>query len=221
MFVGHYSSAFVAKAFAPRVPMWVLLLAAQLVDVFWVAFVLGGAEHARLDPALASNPLDLYDMPITHSLLGTGLWAGAAGLVVARTPMLGGTRRAGVAVALVVGSHWFLDLLVHRPDLTLWGTPPKLGLGLWEMPLLAYLLELAFVAGSAAFCAVRCESRPRAKRGLAIAVGVLVILQTAVTFGPIPNSVAALVLSVWVVFAAVAYAGLRTERWANQSTIPR
>ena len=31
--------------------------------------------------------------------------------------------------ALVVVSHWFVDLLVHIPDLTLYGTPPKLGFG--------------------------------------------------------------------------------------------
>src|SRR5438094_6123614 len=35
MFVGHYSSAFVAKAAAPHVPLWTLLLAAQLVDILW------------------------------------------------------------------------------------------------------------------------------------------------------------------------------------------
>jgi hypothetical protein len=62
MFAGHYRSAFAAKAVAPRVPLWALLLAAQFVDILWVSFVLSGLEHARLSPGLASNPLDLYDI---------------------------------------------------------------------------------------------------------------------------------------------------------------
>ncbi len=33
MFAGHYTSAFVAKAASPRTPLWILLLAAQFVDV--------------------------------------------------------------------------------------------------------------------------------------------------------------------------------------------
>jgi hypothetical protein len=41
-----------------------------------------------------------------------------------------------VAGAWVVGglvlSHWFLDWIVHRPDLPLWRGGPKVGLGLWN-----------------------------------------------------------------------------------------
>jgi len=40
----------------------------------WV-FALAGIAHMRIDPSLSSNPLDLYDMPYTHSLLGTLAWA--------------------------------------------------------------------------------------------------------------------------------------------------
>ncbi len=217
MFVGHYSAAFVAKAVEPRVPLWVLILAAQLVDAFWAALVLLGAEHARLDPAQPSNPLDLYHMPFTHSLVGAALCAYAAGVVAARAPWAGGSRRAGVAVGLVVLSHWVLDLLVHQPDLTLWGAPPKLGLGLWNFPLFAYLLELALVTGSAAFYAVRCSQTARAIGVLAGGVGALAVFQTVVVFGPSPLSVPASVLSALVVLAAVSYSGFRVERWAKEA----
>src|SRR5438128_12162196 len=71
LFVGHYSPAFVAKAAAPRVPLWTLLLAAQFVDILWSLCVFAGIEHVRLVPGLPSNPLDLYHMPYTHSLLAT------------------------------------------------------------------------------------------------------------------------------------------------------
>ena len=79
-------------------------------------------------------------------------------------------------------SHWLLDLLVHRPDLTLWGSPPKLGLGLWNAPLLAYMLELALVAGSAAFYAAHRKLSPRARTGLAALVVLLAALQTFAAF---------------------------------------
>ena len=218
MFVGHYSAAFVAAASEPRVPLWVALVAAQFVDVFWAVFVLAGVEHVRLDPALPSNSLVLYDMPYTHSLVATALWASVAGLIAARVSRLGGTGRAGLVVGLVVLSHWLLDLLVHRPDLTLWGAPPKLGLGLWNAPLPAYLLELAVVAGSAAFYAAHCKLSPRARTGLAALVVLLAALQTFAAFGPVPGSVPRTVLSMLAVFAGVAYAGFRAERFAMRET---
>jgi len=217
MLVGHYSASFVGKAAAPGVPIWVLLLAAQLVDVFWAVFVLVGVERVHLDPALPSNPMVLESIPYTHSLLGAVLWAGAAGFVVARLPALGGTRWAGIVVALVVASHWALDLLVHRPDLTLWGAPPKLGMGLWDVPWLAYGIELVLVAGSAAFYARRAQLSSRARRGLAIVAAGLLVLQAAAALGPVPATAAELALSAAAVYAGVAYAGLRMERWAAPS----
>ena len=75
MFAGHYSSAFVAKASHPRVPIWCLLAAAQFVDILWGLFVLTGVEHVRMAPELPSTPLDLYHMPYTHSLVGALFWS--------------------------------------------------------------------------------------------------------------------------------------------------
>ena len=44
-------------------------------------------------------------------------------------------------------SHWFLDLLVHTPDLPLWSdTSTKLGFGLWNSAIATYTLEAAFLA---------------------------------------------------------------------------
>lgn len=209
MFVGHYSVALAGKVAGPGVPLWVLLLAAQFVDVLWTLFVLLGIEQVRLDPALASNPLDLHHMPYTHSLLGTALWAGVAGLLAARIAWLGGTLRAGILVGLVVLSHWPLDLLVHRPDLTLWGAPPKLGLGLWNAPFVAWLLELVLLGAAAAFWASRGALSARSRRMLAGGVAALAALQTAVVLGPIPGSVSVLALLLLAVFVLVPGAG----RW--------
>src|SRR5256886_13511425 len=71
MFVGHYGVSLAAKRGDRSIPLWVLFLAVQLLDVFWSLFVLLGVEKVRIVPGItASNPLDLYYMPYTHSLVG-------------------------------------------------------------------------------------------------------------------------------------------------------
>jgi hypothetical protein len=210
VFVGHYSAAFLARGLVGRAPLWALLLAAQLVDVLWALLVLAGVERVRLDPALPSNPLDLEYMPWTHSLLGTALWAGLA-FAAARRWL--GSARVAAAVAAVVASHWFLDLAVHRPDLTLYGQPPKLGFALWNHPLAAFATEIALLAGSVWFCVREPRSglagRPRGPVALA---ALLALVQTSLLVAPLPPSVPSLVISSLAFFLAVAWAGWRVER---------
>ena len=102
MFVGHYGVSFVVKRRDPALPLWILFLAVQLLDVAWAPFVLLGIEKARILRGIThSNPLDLYYMPFTHSLVAALLWSvGAAGLyrlVVARSRG-GSVRLLGLAV---------------------------------------------------------------------------------------------------------------------------
>ncbi len=212
MFVGHYSSAFVAKAAAPRVPLWALLLAAQFVDILWDLCVFAGIEHVRLVPGLPSNPLDLYHMPYTHSLLATAVWSGVG--FVAAERVLGVSRRDAGIVAAVVASHWFLDLLVHRADLPILYGEPKLGLGIWNYPVAAYLLELA-VTGASAWLYLRGSALTgrKARAWLGFAAG-LMLLQTATSFGPLPSSVTAMVSSVLLLYLLIPWIGARVERAA-------
>jgi hypothetical protein len=56
---GIYAVSFVAKSLKPSVPLWLLFLAVQLVDVFWAIFVLFGIEGARVVPGITPiNPID-------------------------------------------------------------------------------------------------------------------------------------------------------------------
>jgi hypothetical protein len=211
MFVGHYSASFLGKAAAPRVPLWVFLLAAQLVDVAWAVFILLGVERFHLDPTLPSNPLVLDHMPYTHSLVGTVGWAVLAGVAVAATAQAGALR-AALTTGLVVCSHWLLDVLVHRPDMTLAGGEPRLGLALWNRPLLAYAVEIACLVGAAAFAATRAHVRAGARRTVARGVAALVVLQTVLLLAPVPPSPTAMVLSALATFLIVAWAAARAER---------
>jgi hypothetical protein len=208
MLAGHYSSALLAKRLAPAAPFWALALAAQLVDVFWAIFVMAGIEHLRLDPALPSNPLDLYDMPWTHSLVGALAWSAAA-FVLAQAVWR--SRAVSLAIAATVLSHWVLDLLVHRPDLPLWPGSRKLGLAIWDYPAAALALELGLLSGAAWLL----SSRVAWRRGLAILVVALAVFQLLVTLVPPILPPAGVAVTGLALFVTVAIAAARIERPAS------
>lgn len=154
MFIGHYSSAFVAKRIAPAVPLPAFFIACQLVDLCWAGLVLAGVEKLRVIPDFTrSNGLDLYFMPYTHSLSSALLWSIAAAVLFwLCTPALALRTRAALTVGMAVASHWLLDLLVHVPDLPLWFDSMKVGLGWWNYRTFALLLELALLWGAVLLC---------------------------------------------------------------------
>lgn len=148
MFVGHYGVSFAAKRVAPTIPLWVLFLAVQLLDVLWAPFVMVGLEKVAIVPGItASNPLDLYYMPYSHSLIAATFWSLVGGLVWAIFAGRGRRASGALVVGLAVLSHWVLDAIVHRPDLPLYDNAAKVGLGLWNYPVLAFLLESALMIG--------------------------------------------------------------------------
>ena len=55
MFVGHYGVSFVAKAHRREIPLWLLFIAVQLIDVFWAIFVLSGIEKVRIVPGYTAS----------------------------------------------------------------------------------------------------------------------------------------------------------------------
>jgi queuine tRNA-ribosyltransferase len=150
LFVGHYSVSFAGGAAERRLPLWLLFIAVQFLDVMWAVFVLLGIEKVRIVPGFtASNPLDLYYMPYTHTLLSAIAWSGFAFLICQLFPRLRG-RRTGLIVAVAVFSHWVLDLIVHRPDLALYDSQYKMGFGLWNYRVPAFILEIGLLIGGAA-----------------------------------------------------------------------
>jgi hypothetical protein len=207
VFVGHYGAAFLAKRVQPRAPFWALLLAVMWVDVLWAVFVLTGLERARLDASLTGFPVVLEHMPLTHSLVATGVWA-AFGWVVARHGF-GWPSGVAAAIAAAVASHWFHDLPVHRPDLPLLWGEPKLGLGLWNYPMPELALEIGWLLATVALLvrsdAVDAASRTRIWR---FAAG-LVVLQVVTAFGPVPPGITPLAVTALLTFLAVPWLGSR------------
>src|SRR5258705_2470957 len=223
MFVGHYGPSFAAKALKRSIPLWVLCVAVQLVDVLWSIFVLLGVEKVRIVPGItATNPLDLYYMPYTHSLVGSLFWA-IAGMIVYRIFSRKPNKWvAGCIVGAAVFSHWILDLLVHRPDLPLYDNVHKLGFGLWNYPALAFALEVVFLFGGM-YLYLR-STKPAGcggRYGMVIFGLVMLVVQPFVFFGPPPssgNAAALTALASYAVFAWVAHwlEGKRAQRSRTQ-----
>lgn len=209
MFIGHWAPALAIGAVRKTPRLGTLFIAAQLLDWAFFGLVMLGVEHLRFTPGIsAMNPMDLYHMPASHSLLGAlGFALFAYGLVWLITK----DRTAGLFTAGVVLSHWFLDLLVHVPDLTLAGHPPKLGLGLWNFPLIEMPLELGLTFG--ALWLYNKKRRPAIGRVYVLGA-LLLMLQAFNWFGPVETEVTTgFLLLAFFAFGLTAYCA----RWVGQS----
>jgi len=178
MFIGHYGVAFAIKRVEQRIPLWLLFVAVQLVDVVWAVLIVLGIENARISrDYVGSLPLDLYYMPYTHSLPGAIVWS----LLAYVGTRLFTSHRASLLIALAVFSHWILDLIVHRPDLPLYDNARKVGFGLWNYPITALALEGALYFGSL-WLFVKSD---RTKNGFAILGVVILAIQVTVFWFPV------------------------------------
>ena len=116
MFIGHIAVALAAKRAAPKTSLGTLLIGAQFLDLLWPVLLLLGVEHFRISVGdTAVTPFDFYDYPISHSFVMSIVWS----------ILLGGVYyfvkkdlKSAVILGQCVFSHWVLDFLSHRPDLT-------------------------------------------------------------------------------------------------------
>jgi hypothetical protein len=205
MFVGHFGVSFAVKRRAPDVPLWLLFIAVQFLDVLWGILVLLGIEKVSVVPGhMKLSPLDLYYMPYTHSLTAALTWSllGAVAFRVWRGREHG---ESAVWVGVAVFSHWLLDLPMHGPDLPLVGDRFKVGLGLWNHPLAAIALELAVFTTGLLIYARSTQARSAAGTyGLWTFAVALVALQFATMFGPLPSSNVAIGASLFLTYILIA-----------------
>lgn len=205
MFIGHYAPALLVKAKRPELPLWILFIAAQLVDIGWSILVLLRVEKVRLiEDFTGSNSLDLFFMPYTHSLTSALVWSFGA-MVLHRCIFSARAWTSAILFGLVVLSHWFLDLIVHVPDLPLYGNSHKVGFSLWNSPILSMSLELGVCLVS--LFALRRRSLVSGWRVITLAL-VLVSSQFFGHLGPLPKSpelMAMTALFSYLFFAGLAY----------------
>jgi hypothetical protein len=201
MFIGHYSVGFAGRAAEKRLPLWLLFLAVQWIDVMWSLLVLLGIEKVRIVPGFtASNALDLYYMPYTHSLLGVLCWSALAYLVCQLVPPWRG-KKTGLILAAAVFSHWVLDLIVHVPDLSLYDSVGKIGFGLWNYRSAAFALEMAVLFGGMALLYKTAAHKARLI-GFVIFLAAVQVVNTF--FFPPPKSDQAMAISAFVSYMVLA-----------------
>ncbi len=214
MFIGHYSVSFAGKAMEKRIPLWLLFLAVQWIDVMWSIFVLLGVEKVRIVPGFTeSNDLDLYYMPYTHSLLGVLCWSVLAYAICQLIPQLRG-KRTGLILAAAVFSHWILDLIVHRPDLALYDSVGKMGFGLWDHRGAAFALEMAVLFGGVGLL-YRSWTRKGRLVGFAIFLAAVQVFNTF--FFPPPTSDRAMAITAFVLYAVLTLMAWWVERQPSRT----
>lgn len=146
MFLGHFGLGFAGKRLAPSLSLGALFLAVQWADLLFFPLTLLGVEHFRIRPGdTAVTPMEFFDYPWSHGLAALAGWGVLFGAAYAAAR---GRRTAAVLFGLGVVSHWFLDALVHRPDMPVLPRGPYVGLGLWNsLPLTVLAEALVFGGG--------------------------------------------------------------------------
>lgn len=162
--INHAATALVIKKRYPEAPLSLLLISVQCMELLWVGFNFVGIEYSTTE-ATVSSVLDVHlaHMPYSHSILSTMVVAGFAWLIIRK-----GLNKPAIAVATAVAivSHLLLDVLTHGQDIALapFTDMNKVGLGLYEVPLAAFVVETLY--------GILCWSIYRGSRSLfAIIVG--------------------------------------------------
>ena len=222
MFLGHYGVAMALKRAEPKLSLGTLFLAVQLADLLWGIFVLLGWEHARIIPGYTVvTPIEFLDYPISHSLVAAVAWGIVAAAAYYSWPTRDTTRhwQAAAIVGVAVFSHYPLDVLVHVPDLPIYGDDSaKLGLGLWNNPTATNIAEfLVFGIGLGLYVTLKSHRHPVRIGRLALLAVVLVSTYLASLYGPQPSSMTTIAVSAIVfILGAAALAG-----WADRRATPQ
>lgn len=211
MFVGHYGVSFAAKPAHKPIPLWLLFVAVQWLDICWSVLVMLGIERLRVIPGFTEGSnLDLYYMPYTHGLLGALVLSALLGGVSAL--FFKDKRRVFWIVAACAFSHWLLDLVVHVGDLPLLGDSAKVGFGLWRHVAISFPLELAVLWSGAVVYAVSGFNSLR----LWVYVAALTALQAYGTFGGGPASPLAEAHTALGAYIALALLAVTVERGSQR-----
>lgn len=212
MLIGHYAPALVIKRASPRAPMWALFLACQIMDVFWAVFIGTGIERAHVDESRAAMPIVLDYMPYTHSLLGAAVLSfGLAAIVADRVKR--DWRNVFIWVGVAGVSHWVLDLLVHYPDLTLFGRSPYFGFALWRYVWPEFWAEIAMlVAGMAYYVRLTQPNGPIGRFAPWVVAAVMIAVFYLVKTMPTPTDVKAGAVSALAIYIPFALLGLWLDR---------
>jgi hypothetical protein len=142
MFVGHLAIGLVAKRIESRVSLGTWVLAASLADLLAFPLLILGVEHFDVEPGTTANRFVGRNIAYSHSLMTIAAYAALFAVVYFLCRRY---RHGALLLSCVVLTHWFLDVVSHRPDMPLApGVSAVFGFGLWNSLPATLLLEGGF-----------------------------------------------------------------------------
>jgi len=160
MFISHYAVSLAAKKIKPELPLWLLLLGTMAVD-FWSTI------NRQFELAAFYG----------HSLLFVGInmaVMAAAGLIFYRTLV-------NILILLFLPlSHFLMDLVTGK--MQWWAGGPHIGLGLYSIPWLEFIIDSAIFAGCLVFYMRLFPKSKKRTIWFAVIISVFVVLQAAYNF---------------------------------------
>ena len=142
--IAHIGLGFAAKKVLPAVNVVVLIVAAELIEIIFMALWAIGIEHP---PDAGIPPYS----PYTHSILMGLVWSGLAALIFF---LIHRKSKISLVIGLLVLSHLVLDLIAS-PKSAFYPTDTGLpwfsdytqtyGLGLWSKGITAALGEIGIL----------------------------------------------------------------------------
>lgn len=142
--IAHIGVGFAAKKVAPAVPVIILIIAAELIEIIFMILWGFGVEHP---PTASGAPYS----PYSHSILFGGLWSVLAGLI---TRSISKNTKLSWIIGLLVFSHTLLDFfaspkIAFYPNDTglpiLFDYQHTYGLGLWKDKIVAGIGEIGIL----------------------------------------------------------------------------
>ncbi len=146
MFIGHLGAGLAMRKFDKKTNLAWFFVSVLFTDLLLWIFVLLGFEKVIVPAGFENLHYLKFYFPYSHSLAATAVWSlfvYAAAVII--------TKRQVTALLLGAGvfSHYFFDVIVHTPELSIFGSnSAMLGLGLWNHIYIALFVELAiYLAG--------------------------------------------------------------------------
>lgn len=128
----HLAAALISKRIAPKLPTWLLIVCAYLIDIIFMMFMIAGIEKLPSENEIAYAPW-------SHSLLMAIIWTSIAIIIFMQ---LTKDKKTSIILGMVVFSHWIIDFISQpmtyvmpnsaSPLLHPFEGAPELGLGVWS-----------------------------------------------------------------------------------------
>jgi LexA-binding, inner membrane-associated putative hydrolase len=142
MLVGHLAVGFVAKWLEPEVSLGTFVFAALLADFVCFVLLILGIERFEPVPGAEINRAIGHHIYYSHSLLMLAVWGA---LFTTAWFFRRHYPRGAWLIFGAVLSHWVLDTISHRADMSLVpGVPILFGLKLWNSLPATLLVEGGF-----------------------------------------------------------------------------